>query len=201
MLMGDNVIKIVGLCQVNDIIPVIYGANKMFKDVCDPGMLKEIYEANHEAVTVPSVKEMQDLVQQKRPRKKWYALYNMRQYLLFSSLHNRGMGCGGTSPLLPPFIVYLVNEYNTKSGGIFQNIREAYSTLRELIREYFADGKTEAPLLVITPDLNKKMLKRQINPGRIALDLNIEEMIGTYHSEKTSDDPVLQCKTEDCKTA
>ena len=38
---------------------------------------------------------------------------NLWNYLLLSSLHNRGAGCGGTSPLVVPFAVYLVDE-----GGI-----------------------------------------------------------------------------------
>jgi hypothetical protein len=193
--MGNREVKIVGLCQVNDIIPTIYSVNNMVDHIQEPERFKEIYDNNNNSVAVPSVEKMQQLILLKRPRKKWYPLYNMRKYLLFSSLFNRGVGCGGTSPLIAPFMVYLVDESGKKSGGIFQEIHVAYNTLKELIRSYFYEKEEREPLLVITPDLNRKILVRQLLYRKNALDLKIEIMVGSYPISDRLQEEALICGT------
>jgi hypothetical protein len=176
--MGENLIKIVGLCQVNDIIPIIYSANSLLEHNQDPEKLREIYDEDNEAVNVPSVIEMEKLIQRKGVRKKGFEVSNMKRYLLLSSLHNRGMGCGGTSPLIAPLAVYLVEEDGRKVGGIYCNLTKAYNKLRELVENHFTGDEDKDPLIVITPELNRKILKKQLRPGKIPLKLKMEEMLG-----------------------
>jgi hypothetical protein len=176
--MGENLIKIVGLCQVNDIIPIIYGANNILAQNQDPEKLIEIHDEDNEAVHVPSVVEMEKFIQSKGVRKKGFDVSNMKRYLLLSSLHNRGMGCGGTSPLVAPLAVYLVEEDGRQLGGIYCNLTKAYNKLRELVEKHFTGEEDKDPLIVITPELNKKILKKQLRHGKISLKLKMEEMVG-----------------------
>jgi hypothetical protein len=171
--MKNNLVKILGLCQVNDIIPMIFNYENK------PGCVLESAKLDNN-VNIPSVENMIKLAESKGPRKKGYQVKNMKQYLLVSSLYNGGAGCAGTSPMIKPFIVYFVDEHGRKSGDVFQDLTKAYNHFRKLVREYFdRDGEKE-PLIVITPDLNKKILRNQLFSNRIGLDIKIEEMQGTY---------------------
>lgn len=167
-----------GLCQVNDIIPIIYSANYILKQNQNPEKLREIHDEDNEAVNMPSVVEMEKLIQTKGVRKKGFEVSNMKRYLLLSSLHNRGMGCGGTSPLIAPLAVYLVEEDGRKLGGIYCNLTKAYNKLRELVEKHFTGEEDNDPLIVITPELNKKILKKQLHHRKIPLKLKMEEMPG-----------------------
>jgi hypothetical protein len=175
---AEHLIKIVGLCQVNDIIPIIYQANDIPGNHQEPEKLIEVHDQDNEAVNVPSVEEMEELIRAKGVRKKGYEISDLKRYLLLSSLHNRGMGCGGTSPLLTPLAVYLVEENGSKFGGIYCNLKKAYEKLRELVEKHFTGEEELDPLLVVTPELNKRILKRQLGPGKIPLKLEMVELQG-----------------------
>jgi hypothetical protein len=176
--MSENLIRIVGLCQVNDIIPIIYSANDILEQNEEPEKLVEIHDEEDEAVSMPSVLEMEKFIQKKGVRKKGFEVNNMKRYLLLSSLHNRGMGCRGTSPLIVPLAVYLVEEDGSKLGGIYCNLKKAYAKLRKLVEMHFTGDEDRDSLIVITPELNKKILKKQLRPGKIPLKLKMEEMVG-----------------------
>jgi hypothetical protein len=176
----DNIVKLVGLCQVKDIIPIINNANNILEDNYQSKIPNKINNTISDVVNVPSVDDMQKLINKKGPRKKSYEISNMNSYLLVSSMHNRGMGCGGTSPLVIPILVYLVDKVGNKTGGMFHNLTTAYNKVRELIRDYFDSKEKKNPLIVITPDLNMKILKRQLLSGRTDLEVIVEEMHALY---------------------
>lgn|GEM_PF-5186352 len=175
----NRVVKIVGLCQVNDIVQSICESNNLEQY---PGSEKlvEIYESDSGAFSVPSVAVMQELVQKKGPRKKGYEVEDLNTYLLISSLHNRGAGCGGTSPLVVPFAVYLVDEKGIESGGLYHNITTAYDKCRELVGDYFDKDETRNSLFLITPNLNRKILNKQLSRCKTVYGIEIEEMDGDY---------------------
>ena len=172
-------IKIISLCQVNDIIPMVFQANRL-KLTDAPEKLIVLDETADTSLEMPSIEEMQKCIQKKGPQKKGYEIDGVKSYLLLSSLHNRGMGCGGTSPMVPPLLVFLVDENGNNSGGVFQNLTKTYDKFRELVDGFFDKERHQDPLIVITPHLNKKILKRQLLCSRTALSLAIEEMTGSY---------------------
>ncbi|MBU0519594.1 hypothetical protein KJ564_11740 [bacterium] len=176
--MANYSMKIVGLCQVNDIIPSIYHANNIPEQNQEPEKLQLIHNEDNESVNLPTVQVMEKLIRLRGARKKGFDVSNLKRYLLLSSLHNRGSGCGGTSPLVTPLAVYLVEEDGSKMGGIYCSLVVAYSKLRELVKLHFAGEDNNDPLIVVTPALNKRILKRQLCPGKIGLNLKMEEMIG-----------------------
>jgi hypothetical protein len=181
--MGSNLIKIIGLCQVNDIIPIIFSANNISECIHGNEKINSFFNADEDTINVPSVGNMQKLIQNRGPRKRSYNINNIKKYLLFSSLYNRGMGCAGTSPMIKPFMVCFADEDGRRTGGIFQNLTVAYNKLRKLVRDYFKGEKDIEPLIVITPDLNRKILRRQLSPKRIGLNIKIEEIAKTDSEE------------------